>query len=246
MNVDKLDAIALLNEIYNSRPNNPVDWGDKAHSDNERLLKKLGRVPTLDEVVKLGVDAVKTAPCREVLKSLLGAWDSKRKVWKEKIRLVDSGSTVGETTDIQPEESPEKAGESVSTATATKKTRTKKTTKARKASANGHRKPRQGLSALWAIVKVLSESDKPLKSKELVEVMKEKGYWTSPGAAPHNQVSARIYVNMAKEKPLFKKLADGFALTAHGKKAATSKDEAPAPVEETTAPVEAEVATASV
>lgn len=37
------------------------------------------------------------------------------------------------------------------------------------------------LSALNVAAKVLGESDEPLNTKQLVDAMSAKGYWTSPG-----------------------------------------------------------------
>lgn len=39
------------------------------------------------------------------------------------------------------------------------------------------------LSALDAATKVLAESGEPLTSKEMIDAMAAKGYWTSPGGA---------------------------------------------------------------
>jgi outer membrane biosynthesis protein TonB len=44
-------------------------------------------------------------------------------------------------------------------------------------------KPEKKLSALNAAARVLSETKKPMTSRELVEAMATKGYWTSPGGA---------------------------------------------------------------
>lgn len=52
------------------------------------------------------------------------------------------------------------------------------------------------LSALDAAAKVLAESDSPLNSKQLVEAMTTKGYWTSPGGkTPH----ATLYSALLRE-----------------------------------------------
>ena len=67
-----------------------------------------------------------------------------------------------------------------SAATATKPSKTKKT-KA-KADDAGPKK----LSALDAAAQVLGESKEPLTTKEMIEAMATKGYWTSPGGkTPH-------------------------------------------------------------
>lgn len=52
------------------------------------------------------------------------------------------------------------------------------------------------MSALDAAAKVLGEADGPLTSKELIEQMSVKGYWTSPGGkTPH----ATLYSAMTRE-----------------------------------------------
>ncbi len=49
------------------------------------------------------------------------------------------------------------------------------------------------LSALDAAAKVLSESQEPLRAKDIIDQMAEKGYWTSPGGkTPHATISAAI------------------------------------------------------
>jgi hypothetical protein len=49
------------------------------------------------------------------------------------------------------------------------------------------------LSALDAAAKVLAESGEPLTSKEMIDAMAAKGYWTSPGGAtPHSTLYAAI------------------------------------------------------
>ena len=44
-------------------------------------------------------------------------------------------------------------------------------------------KPDGKLSQLDAAVKVLAESGTPMTTKEMIEAMAAKGYWTSPGGA---------------------------------------------------------------
>ena len=43
--------------------------------------------------------------------------------------------------------------------------------------------PSQRLSALDAAAKVLAETGKPMTTREMIEAMAVKGYWTSPGGA---------------------------------------------------------------
>jgi hypothetical protein len=68
-------------------------------------------------------------------------------------------------------------------ATTTKKPAAKKTAKA----PAGTKKPKaEGkMSALDAAAKVLAESGEPMTTRELIDAMAVKGYWTSPaGATP--------------------------------------------------------------
>ena len=52
------------------------------------------------------------------------------------------------------------------------------------------------LSAIDAAAKVLAEAKEPLSSKQMIEAMAAKGYWTSPGGAtPH----ATLYSAIARE-----------------------------------------------
>jgi hypothetical protein len=60
----------------------------------------------------------------------------------------------------------------------------KKTTtepKATKKTKAAKPKKERGMSALDAAAKVLGESKEPLASKQMIEAMAAKGYWTSPG-----------------------------------------------------------------
>ena len=57
--------------------------------------------------------------------------------------------------------------------------------------ANGDKK----LSCIAAALKVLAESSEPLNTKEMIEAMESKGYWTSPGGkTPH----ATLYTVVTK------------------------------------------------
>ena len=53
--------------------------------------------------------------------------------------------------------------------------------KKRKAKAKSEVKANGKLSAIDAAAKVLSEAGQPMNTKEMITVMAEKGYWTSPG-----------------------------------------------------------------
>ncbi len=55
------------------------------------------------------------------------------------------------------------------------------------------------LSCLNAAIKVLGESDKPMNSKELIEAMEAKGYWSSPGGkTPRATLYSAILRELAK------------------------------------------------
>ena len=78
--------------------------------------------------------------------------------------------------------------------TTTKKTPTKKA--ATKKSATPKAKSGDKLSALDAAAKVLAEASEPLNTKQMIEAMTAKGYWTSPGGAtPH----ATLYSAISRE-----------------------------------------------
>jgi hypothetical protein len=88
---------------------------------------------------------------------------------------------------------------------ATKKPAAKKTAKAKDA------KPKQ-LSAIDAAAKVLGESKEPLSTKQLVEAMSAKGYWTSPGGkTPHATLYSAILreINSQGKDARFKKTERG-------------------------------------
>ena len=105
---------------------------------------------------------------------------------------------------------------------ATKKTTTKKAgtkTAAKKATkAKAARAPKENgkLSQLDAAAKVLGESKEPMTTKQMVEAMAEKGYWTSPGgktpwATLYSAILAEI--NAKGKEARFKKTDRGhFAL----------------------------------
>ncbi len=59
-------------------------------------------------------------------------------------------------------------------------------------------KTERGMSALDAAAKVLGESDAPMASKEMIEAMSAKGYWTSPGGkTPHATLYSAIIREIA-------------------------------------------------
>ena len=73
-----------------------------------------------------------------------------------------------------------------------KKTTTKKTTTKK---APTKTKTKGKLSGLDAAAKVLAEAGEPLRSKQIVETMLAKGYWTTNGKTP----AATIYAAILRE-----------------------------------------------
>ncbi len=74
------------------------------------------------------------------------------------------------------------------------------------------------LSAIDAAAKVLTEADKPMNTKEMVDNMATKGYWTSPGGkTPH----ATLYSAIIREIST-KGSAARFLKTERGKFAANA------------------------
>lgn len=86
---------------------------------------------------------------------------------------------------------------------ATKKTTTKKApakAAAKKPVTKKAAKP-QRTSALDAAVRVLSETSKPLTTREMIEAMAAKGYWKSPGGkTPHATLYSAILREIAVKK----------------------------------------------
>jgi hypothetical protein len=77
-------------------------------------------------------------------------------------------------------------------------------------------KPEKKLSALNAAARVLAESKQPMTTRELIDAMATKGYWSSPGGkTPH----ATLYSAMLREMAAKGKEAR-FAKTERGKFAA--------------------------
>jgi hypothetical protein len=85
-------------------------------------------------------------------------------------------------------------------ASAKKATATKAATTAAKPKADAKPKAKTATakkskrtSALDAAAKVLAEASEPLNTKQMVEAMAEKGYWTSPGGkTPHATLYSAI------------------------------------------------------
>ncbi len=71
-------------------------------------------------------------------------------------------------------------------------------------------KPSDGdkkLSCVAAALKVLGEASEPLNTKEMIEAMESKGYWTSPGGkTPHATLYSAILRELSKgdESPFVK------------------------------------------
>ena len=86
-----------------------------------------------------------------------------------------------------------------------KATTTKKTTTNRKAAAPkkepATKKANNGyLSQIEAAVKVLAESNAAMTSKQMIEAMASKGYWTSPGGkTPHATLYSAILREIQKK-----------------------------------------------
>lgn len=76
------------------------------------------------------------------------------------------------------------------------------------------------LSAIDAAAKVLGESKEPLNTKEMVEAMSAKKYWTSPGGkTPHATLYSAILREIQKkgDDARFRKVERGrFTLTING------------------------------
>lgn len=119
----------------------------------------------------------------------------------------------------------------------TKKTTTKKATSGKRAPAK--KAPAKGttaknaaakktpakatdkkLSAIDAAAKVLGESKEPLNTKEMVEAMSAKKYWTSPGGkTPHATLYSAILREIQKkgDDARFRKVERGrFTLNTNG------------------------------
>ena len=79
------------------------------------------------------------------------------------------------------------------------KTKTTKTTKATKKNSKPKDRRKAGeMSALDAAAKVLTEAKAPMTTKEMIEAMATKGYWTSPGGkTPHATVYSAIIREIA-------------------------------------------------
>jgi len=102
----------------------------------------------------------------------------------------------------------------------TKKTRkapTGKTAAAKKPAAEKKAPATKKMSALDAAAKVLGESKEPMNSKEMIDAMAAKKYWTSPGGkTPHATLYSAILreINVKGDEARFTKVDRGrFART---------------------------------
>jgi hypothetical protein len=73
------------------------------------------------------------------------------------------------------------------------------------------------LSALDAAAKVLEETGQPMSTKELIEAMAQKGYWSSPGG---KTPASSLYSGIIKEIAI-KGKESRFQKTARGRFART-------------------------
>lgn len=71
--------------------------------------------------------------------------------------------------------------------------------KPRKATKEAESASDKKLSCVAAALKVLGESGEPMNTKEMIEAMESKGYWTSPGGkTPHATLYSAILRDLAK------------------------------------------------
>jgi hypothetical protein len=118
---------------------------------------------------------------------------------------------------------------------------TKKTASTKKSAKKAKATKEKKLSALNAAAQVLTESGISMTTKEMVETMGTKGYWTSPGGrTPHATLYSAILreITAKGKESRFKKTEPGkFAATgatpssraSKSKKAAKSKSSRPCP-----------------
>ncbi len=120
-----------------------------------------------------------------------GGWNATNTATGKRIRIksaqrLRSAAKSGPTAEAKPAVTNGKKSE------ATGKTATK-TVKSKKV--GGERKPKR-LSALDAAAQVLAEAGKPMRARELITAMAERGLWESPaGKTPH----ATLYAAMLRE-----------------------------------------------
>ena len=81
-----------------------------------------------------------------------------------------------------------------------KTTKSAKATKTKAPAKKAKPAKEKKLSALDAAARVLSESGKPMTSREMIETMSKKGYWSSPnGQTPEATLYAAIIREIGKK-----------------------------------------------
>jgi len=92
----------------------------------------------------------------------------------------------------------------------TSQTRTRKTAKPKRTAKK--KSAQNNMSALDAAAKVLKSARKPLTTRELIDKMAAKKYWTSPGGkTPHATLYAAILREIQQKQDMsrFRKVARG-------------------------------------
>ncbi|MFN3151796.1 winged helix-turn-helix domain-containing protein [Bremerella sp.] len=112
-----------------------------------------------------------------------GGWDATNLTTNKKIRIKTAGRLQGPARDA-------------AVANDSPKPRVRKRVdKAKSEAPTGEKK----LSCVGAALRVLGESEEPLSTKEMIETMEAKGYWSSPGGkTPHATLYSAILRDLAK------------------------------------------------
>jgi len=124
-----------------------------------------------------------------------GGWNATNQTTGKSVRI----KTAGRLTPVGGRAVQAEASESDPAAEATPVTKPKRGKKATEAVATpAAAAPAidKKLSAIAAAAKVLAEVGQPMNSKQLIEAMAEKGYWTSPGG---KTPEATLYAAIARE-----------------------------------------------
>jgi hypothetical protein len=117
-----------------------------------------------------------------------GGWDATNLATNKKVRIKTAGRLQGPARSAAPADEPP-ANEPPQPRAR------KRVAKANTDASAGEKK----LSCVGAALKVLSESDEPLSTKEMIETMEAKGYWSSPGGkTPHATLYSAILRDLAK------------------------------------------------
>jgi hypothetical protein len=122
---------------------------------------------------------------------------------------------IGETTAGASEEmaatdaTPDVAGETAAPTTDGTTAEASPAAKEKKGKAKREPKPKK-VSALDAAARVLAEEGKPMTTKEMIDAMAAKGYWTSPGGqTPQATLYSAILRELKSAEPRFKKTERG-------------------------------------